>query len=110
VISKSPYYGIPQREWERITQVLLDNYPLSSDLMVEVTLSTWKDIFHSGIGEEKFRIGRDIFPNPQIMGFLLHELIPLKLHLRFPTLWKKDKEVSEKDLIYIPDIAYSMEI
>ena len=110
MISKSPYYGIPQREWERITQVLLDNYPLSSDLMVEVTLSTWKDIFHSGIGEEKFRIGRDIFPNPQIMGFLLHELIPLKLHLRFPTLWKKDKEVSEKDLIYIPDIAYSMEI
>lgn len=94
----------------RITQNLLHNYPLDKDTMVEVTLSVWDDIFRSGIGQKKFKIGKHIFPSPQIMGFFLHELIPLKIHSKYPKIWIKDKEVSEKDLVYVPDIKYSMEI
>jgi hypothetical protein len=106
----SPYYGKPQSDWRSITLDLLAKYPLSKGDMVDVTLSSWDGIFQTGIGREGFKIGRDIFPTPQIMGFLLHELIPLKLHSRYPKLWIKDKKVSEKDLVYIPDISYSMEI
>lgn len=106
---KSPYAGKNPLEWRGITKYLLDNFPLTREAMVQVTLDAWKDIFHSEIGREKFIIGKDIFPRPQIIGFFLHELIPLKLHSRFPE-WKKDKEVSEKDMVYTPDIKYSLEI
>jgi len=107
--SVSPYAGKNPLEWRGITKSLLDDFPLTREIMVQVTLDAWEELFHSEIGREKFRIGKDIFPRPQIIGFLLHELIPLKLHSRFPE-WKKDKEVSEKDIIYTPDINYSLEI
>jgi len=106
----SPYYGNQVEKWKDITQKLLDNYPLTSETMVKVSLSAWDDIFHSGIGKENFKIGENIFPSPQIMGFFLHELISLKLHLEYPKTWIKDREVSEKDLVYVPDVRYSMEI
>lgn len=106
----SPYHGIPQNEWKQVTKRLQDNFPLSGEDMLQVSLSSWQDIFDTGIGKNNFKIGKDVFPSPQIMGFFLHEIIPLKLHSKYPNLWKKDKEVSEKDLIYIPDIKYSMEI
>jgi len=108
--SSSPYHDKPQRDWRGITQDLLRHYPLSPEDMVNASLESWKGIFDTGIGTEGFKIGKDIFPSPQMMGFFLHELIPLNLHAKYPNLWKKDIEVSEKDIIYIPDIKYSMEI
>lgn len=77
----SPYYGNQVEKWKDITQKLLDNYPLTSETMVKVSLSAWDDIFHSGIGKGNFKIGENIFPSPQIMGFFLHELISLKLQV-----------------------------
>lgn len=55
-------------------------------------------------------IGKDIFPKPQIMGFFLHELIPLTLAKRYPDKWRKEETAAEKDLIYIPDDTFSVEI
>lgn len=107
---ESPYEGKSTNEWLNITIQLIKNHPLSSKELVKETLEAWENIFNSGIGAENFKIGENIFPTPQIMGFLLHELIPLKIITRFPEEWKKDKEVSEKDLVYIPDLKYSFEI
>ena len=44
------------------------------------------------------------------MGFFLHELIPLELAYRYPDLWRRDKASDEKDLVYLPDKRYSIEI
>jgi hypothetical protein len=44
------------------------------------------------------------------MGFLLHELIPLELEFRYPKLWRRERLSTEKDLVYIPDEAFSVEI
>jgi ScaI restriction endonuclease len=55
-------------------------------------------------------IGKDIFPKPQIMGFLLHELIPLELTSKYPRDWRRDTSVSDKDLVYIPDDSFSIEV
>jgi hypothetical protein len=68
-----------------------------------------KSIFDSKIGNA-FLIGKDIFPKPQIMGFFLHELIPLTLAKRYPDKWRKEETASEKDLIYMPDDTFSVEI
>ena len=55
-------------------------------------------------------IGRDIQPKPQIMGFLLHELIPLELQSRHPGEWRPEKAKNDKDLVYIPDPTLSVEL
>ena len=95
--------------WLKITKKLVRRHPLSEEEIVEVALASWKSIFDSKIGSA-FLIGKDIFPKPQIMGFLLHELIPLTFEKRYPNKWRKEEIASEKDLIYIPDDTFSVEI
>lgn len=110
MVLESPFNGQPSEKWVSITKNLLDNYPIGMNELAGICLASWEDIFHSGIGPESFRIGKDLFPRPQVMGFFLHELIPLKLHTKYPDLWIKDNEVAEKDVVYLPDSRYSMEI
>lgn len=104
----SPYNGLAPFEWAARTRELIAAYPLSLEDFVRATLEAWESIFESSIGG--FYIGKDLFPKPQIMGFFLHELIPLKLAARFPNTWRTDKTADEKDLVYIPDPAFSAEI
>lgn len=61
------------------TKEIISAHPLKAAELVEVVTRAWSDIFDSSFGPKGFKIGKDIFPKPQIMGFLLHELIPLEL-------------------------------
>lgn len=107
---QAPYEGRPEDEWESITAQLVEHHPLKAAEIVEVVLQTWKGIFESRIGARGFRLGVDIHPKPQIMGHYLHELIPLEFQLRYPGLWRREEAKSEKDLVHIPDLRYSIEI
>ena len=107
----NPYVNKNEDEWFDITCNLIKNHPLDMDIMVDTVLETWEDIFNSSFGKNDIKIGVDIFPTPQIMGFLLHELIPINLKAKLSSDdWVKDKEVSEKDLVYRPNLDYSVEI
>jgi hypothetical protein len=88
----------------------IKSHPLKSDEILEVVLSAWESIFDSKMGTKGFRIGKEIFPKPQIMGFFLHERIPLELSARYPKKWRGEKETSDKDIVYIPDDQYSIEV
>jgi hypothetical protein len=44
------------------------------------------------------------------MGFLLHELIPLELAARYTKLWRNGNSSEDKDIVYIPDDIYSIEL
>ena len=105
----SPYENQPMAKWLKITKKLVQRHPLSAEEIVQIALASWENIFESKIGNA-FLIGMDIFPKPQIMGFFLHELIPLTLAKRYPDKWRKEETASEKDLIYIPDDTFSVEI
>ncbi|MDB9397544.1 ScaI family restriction endonuclease [Microcystis aeruginosa CS-573] len=106
----SPYADVSPSNWLSITQGLVERHPLSTDAIVDVVLTSWQSIFNSQLGTKGFRIGRDIFPKPQIMGFLLHELIPLELKAKYPDLWRGDISISDKDIVYIPDDFFSIEV
>ena len=106
----SPYSGLESTHWLKTTKRLVKKHPLQPDEIVEVVLSTWKSIFESKMGTKGFHIGQEIFPKPQIMGFLLHELIPLELSSRYPKEWRGEKDSSDKDIVYIPDNYYSIEV
>ncbi|SRR5579885_900051 len=107
---KSPYDGLPVSEWERLTRQLIAEHPLDSNEIYEVVHQAWNSIFESKIGSKPFQIGVDIFPRPQIIAFLLHELIALEFTYRYPNIWRRDETADEKDLVYIPNEQYSVEI
>lgn len=106
----SPYNNLPPDKWLTTTSKLIKAHPLSVKELTEVTLQSWNEIFNSKIGSKPFSIGKDILPIPQIMGFLLHELVPLEFEKRYPSRWRKDKTANEKDLIYVPNDKFSIEI
>ncbi len=72
----------------------------------ESVLAAWTSIFRSQIGD--LRIGQDIFPQPQVMGFFLHELIPVELCQRVGG-WRRGLG-TEKDAHFELDSDYSFEI
>ncbi|WP_435055963.1 ScaI family restriction endonuclease [Micromonospora aurantiaca (nom. illeg.)] len=104
----SPYYGYDVREWPNITRSLLAAQPLPGPALVRAVLDSWESIFESRLGSG-FHIGREIRPSPQIMGFLLHALIPLELATAYPD-WRAETSARDKDLVYIPDERFSIEI
>lgn len=106
----SPYKSVVRESWSEKTKDLIENHPLDEKEIAEVVLESWDSIFKSSLGVKGFRIGQHIFPKPQIMGFLLHELVPLEFAARYPHLWRSEKSADDKDLVYIPDGQYSVEI
>ncbi len=105
-----PFEGLPADQWPKMTAELVKMHPLKADELVKVVLATWAGIFDSRIGARGFRLGTDIRPNPQIMGHYLHELIPLEFQFRYPGKWRRESAKAEKDLVYIPDLRFSVEI
>lgn len=106
-MKKSPYYNKPSEKWASITEKLINKHPLK-DKIVKVVLQSWDDIFNSKIGS--FSVGKEIFPSPQIMSFLLHELVARYLSLEFPEVYKVGEEKHEKDIHNIIDPSLGIEI
>ena len=107
---QSPYQNVTPDKWASVTDKLISQHPLKPKEIVDVVLDTWRSIFTSEIGTHGFKIGKDIFPKPQIMGSLLHELIPLEIAARHPKKWRGEKAANDKDIVYVPDDAFSIEL
>lgn len=105
----SPYERLAFYEWSLMTKKLVADHPLNTDEIIDVTLAAWDGIMRTKIADE-LQIGVDIFPSPQILGNYLHELIPAYLSKRHPETWRKEVDKSDKDLVYIPNPDYSVEI
>lgn len=105
----SPYKDIPEEKWINVTETLVEEYPLSSDDIIDIVLNSWESILNTKVGG-KLQIGEDIFPSPQVMGNYLHELIPIELEELYPGEWTKDLEKNDKDIEYLLNNKYSTEI
>ena len=104
---KNPYNNKPKEKWADITKALVDKHPLKDEL-VDVVFQSWQDIFNSSIGG--FKIGKDFFPEPQILGFFLHDLIALHLSRLYPGVYKLGEAKTEKDIQHTSNPAFSIEI
>ena len=104
----SPYQGKSVANWSAITDKLIAKHPITVDEIVETVLKSWDDIFNSKIGS--FSIGKEIEPVPQIMSFLLHELVAHYLSLKHPGIYKVGTEKNEKDIHCITNESLSIEI
>lgn len=73
-------------------------------------IRVWNAIFESNIAASGYRIGVDLFPRPQIIGYFLHELIPLELARKYPSVWRREQNENEKDIVCINSDRYSIEL
>lgn len=105
-----PYHKVPRSKWLHVTDELIAGFPLNMDVLVNVVRDSWESVFQTRIGHKNFRIGEHMFPKPQIIAFFLHELIPLELAARYPGTWRGEESAVDKDVVYIPDATYSIEI
>jgi hypothetical protein len=104
----SPYKNKKTEKWKNITSGLIKNHPLNEKEIVKAVLESWDQIFSSKLGN--YNIGKEIFPTPQIMSFLLHELVAHNLRLKHPGKYRVGTEKFEKDVVYEKDGKYSVEI
>jgi hypothetical protein len=104
----SPYSGKDVSKWGKATETLIKKHPLSENEIVNAVLDSWDDIFKSKIGGLK--IGKDIHPSPQIISFLLHELIAHRFSKLYPAVYKVGTEATEKDIHCLTNDFYSIEI
>ncbi len=109
-MSESPYANKDKSEWKLITKKLVDEHPLAEDFIVSVVHAAWNNIFNTSIGSNNLRIGTNIFPKPQVIGALLHELIPAEMAAFYPMKWRGEESSGDKDIVYIPDDFYSIEL
>lgn len=106
----SPYADLGPEGWRTKTDELVEAFPLEMGELVEVVKLSWEGVFASKIGSKRFQIGQHIFPKPQIVAFFLHELIPLELASRYPGVWRGEETAADKDIVYVPDSSFSIEI
>ena len=105
----SPYFELDQNAWAAKTLDLIEAHPADLEDLVSVVLNSWTSIFESSLGSG-FKIGTHIFPRPQILGFLVHELVPLEFEHLHPGVWRRDLGAGDKDLVYVADDLKSIEI
>ena len=63
----SPYENLPEIQWKETTKRLINDHPLSQDVLISTVLEAWDGILRTKIANE-LQIGIDIFPTPQILG------------------------------------------
>lgn len=104
----SPYNNQEEKNWKKITEKLIGEHPLSKEQIVDAVLTSWKQIFESKIGP--LSIGKQIFPTPQIMSNIIHELIPYNLAENVGSDYRVGITKTEKDIVYEPNSTYSVEV
>lgn len=109
-MASSPYDEIPQSRWLRVTESLIDDHPLTSEQIVTAVFDAWDGLFTTSIGKHGLKIGEHIFPKPQIIGALLHELIPAEFVMLDKDCWRAEQASDDKDIVYIPDDKFSIEL
>ena len=109
-MNKSPYLNTDKEKWTEITEDLVRTHPLDEVELVKMVLEAWNNIFKTSIGRHNLQIGKHIFPKPQVVGALLHELIPAEISATYPDTWRGEETADDKDIVYIPDDYYSIEL
>lgn len=106
----SPYANKAKIDWLSVTNSIIEQHPLTEQEIVGFCLAAWENLFSSSIGRHNLKFGEHIFPKPQVVGALLHELIPAEIVASYPTTWRREQEKDDKDIVYLPDDLFSIEL
>lgn len=107
----SPYAEQPEVKWKEITRRLLKNHPLKIEVIREVAEFAWKKVWETTIGSGSTAIRLEELVVPAtVIGYFFEILFTKELENRFPDKWRGNESKDEKDLVFYPNPALSVEI
>ncbi len=108
----SPYAGLnTDAALRACTNALLAAHPLRTEQLKAAALAAWAILWRTRIGDGATAFKLDEIDVPAtVIGYFFEKLLARELHSRFPGLWRGGQSKDEKDLIYLPDTAYSIEV
>jgi hypothetical protein len=110
-MTTSPYSGRPESSWLGITHQLVRNHPLKPAMLLEAALTTWATLWRTTVGTGPLSVKlTDLRVPATIVGYFFEVLLARELERRAPKLWRGTQSKDEKDLVYLPDPALSVEI
>ncbi|PNJ93396.1 hypothetical protein CEP10_15860 [Cylindrospermopsis raciborskii S07] len=77
----------------KITEKLIQEFPLSSEVLISIVELAWDDLYSSSFGTSRLKIGKDIFLPAQATGVILEKLIAFHRAKKFPT-WRGGRQFS----------------
>ncbi len=107
----SPYENQPESTWRGITESLLQAHPLMLAELLDVAQTAWGLLWQTtvGTGAVAARLA-DLRVPATIVGYFFEVLFSRELQRRSPTLWRGNQSKDEKDVVYLPDPGFSIEI
>ncbi len=107
----SPFAGKPESTWLSITRQLVNTHPLKYTELLDATTTAWATLWQTTVGSGSLSVKlSDLKVPATIVGYFFEVLLARELERRDPTLWRGNLSKEDKDLVYIPDPAYSVEI
>lgn len=107
----SPYSDLPQDEWFNKTRELISEHPLKEDVIKQIILESWKILWDTKIGNSNLEISiKNIDLPAQVVGYFLEKIFAKILETRYPDEWQGGKNKEDKDIIYLPNDRFSLEI
>jgi hypothetical protein len=110
-MTSSPYAGKPEKSWLAITHDLAAKHPLKLAELREVAIVAWGTLWQTTVGSGNTSVRLSELRVPAtIVGYFFEILLARELEVRHPQLWRGSQSKAEKDLVYVPDPSFSVEI
>jgi hypothetical protein len=107
----SPDSDIPVEKRADKTKELIEQHPLKPDVIRDIALRIWSLLWQTKIGEEDTSLSpAEINPPATIIGYFFEKLFAKELQKRHPEKWRGTLAKDEKDIVYLEDSKYSIEI
>ena len=107
----SPYEGLAEKDWRAKTNELINRHPLDIETIKQVALRSWQILWSTTIGENELSIKLFELDVPaSVVGYFFEKLFAKQLETQQPLCWRGGKNKNDKDVVYISDDSYSIEI
>ncbi|PLP98738.1 ScaI family restriction endonuclease [Cupriavidus pauculus] len=106
----SPYQGAHVDQWAQITRNIVEQHPLTRDLILDAALLSWSRLWNTWVGDANIGFPlADIDPPATVIGYMFEKLFAKELAVRLPGAWRGGVG-SEKDLHCLTDEMMSVEM
>lgn len=106
----SPYDGVPEQEWHRVTNDLVDRHPLTRAELVALVGDAWTDVWATTIGRGEASLAyAGLSPPAQVTGHFFEKVLGRHASIAYPGMWRNGVG-DEKDIHCIPNPDYSFEV
>lgn len=97
-------------QWAQITRNIVEQHPLTRDLILDAALLSWSRLWNTWVGDANIGFPlADIDPPATVIGYMFEKLFAKELAVRLPGAWRGGVG-SEKDLHCLTDEMMSVEM